>query len=92
VRVREISTSKLYCFQHLYLSTFVSFVFSTFIIFDIFTFDIFTFDVIQVNRGNWAPEFRHCPNFIGISTAVEITMEFGQCQNFGAQILTTKFP
>jgi hypothetical protein len=41
VRVREISTSKLYCFQHLYLSTFVSFVFSIF----------FILDVSQVNRA-----------------------------------------
>jgi hypothetical protein len=48
VRVSKICTSKLYCFLHLYLSTFVSFVFSI-----IFIFDIFTFDIIQVNPNGF---------------------------------------
>jgi hypothetical protein len=43
VRVREICASKLYCFLHIYLSTFVSFVFSIF----------FTFDIIQVNPNGF---------------------------------------
>jgi hypothetical protein len=35
---------------------------------------------------------QHCPNSVGILTTVQITMDFGQCSNSGAQILTAQFP
>ncbi len=52
VRVREVSPSIYFHFQHLYLSTYVPFLFSTFIFSAFLPFDIFTFDQSRGNRIN----------------------------------------
>jgi hypothetical protein len=49
VRVRQVSPSIYFHFQHFYLSTYVPFLFSTFIFSTFLPFDIFTFDQ---SRGN----------------------------------------